>query len=396
MKKLISLLLACLLLCGAALAETAGDAFEGDPLAEENAFLTQEELEMYLAVLAGDALAFGVNEAVTDPETGETTVTYLTDALLTIADEELSENSAVLGAVLSGGQEDLRGICLGDPMQDVLDVYPSDNPGLEGSYYDAALYVNDERPQATAGYLLREGQRVTEITHLVFTWQEEGVVRCGITYTIEQDRVTGIEIFGLGSIIEEAAALEELSNVAQIQENREFAPYPVSLLGDDIAPFEESDLVFGGLDFLHLTNEDAVALLGEAPVDDWLEDSTGEWLRTRQWDDLSIVFVYDSQRNFLQVDSLTFLQPGFEGPRGVRVDDPMDSVMNRFLHSDQTPTSAGILLYGDGENAPYAVLSYADTTATLTYTLRTGEGRMVLWNMTFADGMLQSGQLLLR
>lgn len=397
MKKLISLLLACLLLCGAALAETAGDSFhEGDPLAEENAFLTQEEIEMYLAVLAGDALAFGVNEAVTDPETGETTVTYLSDASLTIADEELSENSAVLGAVLSGGQEDLRGICLGDPMTDVLNVYPNDNPDLEGTYYDAALYVNDERPQATAGYLLREGQRVTEITHLVFTWQDEGVVRCGVTYTIEQDMVTGIELFGLGTIVEEAAALEELSNVAQIQETREFTPYPASVTGENIAPFEENDLRFGGLDFLHLTPEDAVAVLGETPVDDWLEDSTGEWLRTRQWDDVSIVFVYDGQRNFLRVDSLTFQQPGFEGPRGVRVDDSMDSVMNRFLHGDNTQVTAGILLYGDGKTAPYGVLSHADATASLTYALRTGDGRTVIWNMVFADGTLQYGQMLLR
>ncbi len=55
-----------------------------------------------------------------------------------------------------------------------------------------------------------------------------------------------------------------------------------------------------------------------------------------------------------------------------------------------------ILLYGDGKTAPYGVLSHADATASLTYALRTGDGRTVIWNMVFADGTLQYGQMLLR
>ena len=392
MKKLLAILLAALMILGTALAEG-----EGTPAAEENADLTREELEMYLNVLAGDALALGADHTEVNAAAGETIITYLGDAKLTIADEELSENSAVLGAVLNVAQEDLRGIHMGAPLQEVLDVYPNNNPDLNGTYYDAALYVDDTESQTAVGYLLREGQQVTEVTHLVFTPQEDNLYnRCGITYAIRQNAVVGIEIFGLGALVDRADALEEIANVAQMQEMREFIPYPSNQLGENIDPFQESDLFFGSLDFMNLTNEAAVALLGESPVDDWLEDSTGEWLRTRQWDDVSIVFLYDSQKNFLRPDSLTIVGSGIEGPRGVRVDDTMESVMNRFRQGENNPLPEGIALYGDGETAPYGVLAYGDVTATLTYALQTASGQTVIWNLTFEDGLLQSHRMLLR
>lgn len=393
MKKLISLLLALMMLCACALAE---EDYEGDPEAEENAFLTLEEFDMYLTDLAGDALAYGVQSTQVNPDSGVTTVTYADGAELYIADEELTDKTAVIGARLNTMQEDLRGIRLGDSLYDVLGVYPNDNPDLTGTYYDAALYVSDQRPEASVGYLLRDGQQVTEVTHLVFAWEDGGVVCCGITYTIQQEQVVGIEITGLGGLRPEEEALEQLSNVAQMQEMREFTPYPTSLLGADLKPFDEEDLLFSGLDFTALTNESAVAALGETPVDDWMEDSTGEFLRTRQWDNVSIVFRYDAQKNFIAVDSLAVTGSGFEGPRGVRIEDMMDSVMNRFLHGNTEPLGDGFSLYGDGENAPYAVLAYGETTATLTYALRTQLGQTVIWNLTFVDGALQSHRMLLR
>ena len=392
MKKLLAMLLAALMILSAvpALGEDA-------PAADDNADLTREEIELYLAVLAGDALALGVDRTEVNAAAGETTVTYFGDARLTIADEELSENSAVLSAVLNSAQEDLRGLHIGDPLQDVLNVYPNNNPDLSGTYYDAALYVNDGETQTAVGYLLREGQQVTEVTHLVFTPQEDGRYnRCGITYAVRQNAVAGIRLFGLDALVDKADALEEIANVAQMQEMREFTPYASNLPGESMEPFQESDLFFGGLDFMNLTNEAAVALLGETPVDDWLEDSTGEWLRTRQWDDVSIVFLYDSQKQFIRLDSLTIMGSGMEGPRGVRVDDTMESVMNRFRQGENNPLPEGIALYGDGETPPYGVLAYGDVTATLTYVLRTASGQNVIWNLTFEDGLLQSHRMLLR
>lgn len=394
MKKLLALLLASLLLCACALGETA-DEYVGDPEAEENAFLTAEELDMYLTSLAGDALALGVEKTETDPDSGVTTVFFAGGAELYIADEELAETSAVLGAQLNAMQEDLRGIRLGDTLEDVLGVYPNDNPDLTGSRYDAALYVNDQRPEATVGYLLREGQMVTEVTHLVFSFAEEGVTRCGVTYTFQQDVVTGIRVFGLGGVTSEEEALEEIANVAQIQEYQEFTPFPASADGEALTPFEEADLVFFGLNFLSLTNESAEDALGVAPVDEWMEDEGG-FLRIRQWDEISVIFQYDAQKNFVGVDTLTVMGDSVEGPRGVRVGDSMEGVMNRFHRGDIAPLESGFALYGDGVNAPYGVLAYGETTATLTYALTTRNLRTVIWSLEFTDGTLESYRMLLR
>lgn len=388
MKKLIALLLALLMLSCAALAE---------PEAEENAYLTQEELEMYLNILTGDALDAGAQRTEYNAETGVATIEYGLGAKLFIADEELIATSAVLGAVLSPEQEDLRGIHFGESLRDVLAVYPNDNPDLTGTRYDAVLYVNGDKPETTLGYLLRDGQRVTEVTHLVFTWKEDQVVRSGITYTFENDMVTNIAIFGLDGAVEEADALQQIADAAALQEINEFTPYPVAAVSADLTPFQADDLAFGGLRFDALTPDEATEVLGKAAVDEWMEDSTGEYLRTLQWEGVSIVFLYDSQKSFLRVDSLGVNDDVMEGPRGVRIDDSMESVMNRFRHGENAALPNGIALYGDGENAPYAVLSYSETTATLTYCLATGENAsVVIWQLTFVDGMLQNYRMLLR
>lgn len=384
MKKLISLLIALFLAAGAALAE---------PAAEESAALTYEELEMYLTGLAKEAIASG---EVTSAS-GESGVSAsFSGATLRIADETLGENTAVLGAVLSPGTECPRGLKAGDTLSQLLAAYPNDNPTLSGTYFDAALYVAGEKPVATAGWLLRDGQRVTEVTHCVYHWLEDGVVRCGVRYTLDQGMITGVEVFGLDSRIEESEALSEIAEAAGMQEISEYFAYPQSEDGSQLSPFEREDLSFAGMDFLDLTVEMAVEALGSTPVDEWTQDSTGEYLRLKQWDGVSILFVYDTNKQFLRVDSMTINDDVLEGPRGVRVGDWMDSVLFRFRHSEGGTLESGIALYGDGQTAPYGVLTYGEETTTLTYTLALDTEKTVIWHLTFVDAKLQSMNLLLR
>lgn len=385
MKKLISLLLALLLAAGAALAE---------PVADESAALTYEELDLYLTALAGEALASGKATAAAG-ENGGTDISYY-GGTMRIADEQLGENTAVLSAVLSADTACPRGLKLGDSLDQLRAAYPDDNADLRGSYFDAALYVTGEKPEASAGWLLRDGQRVTEVTHCVYHWQEDGVARCGMRYTLDQATIVGIEIFGLDSLMEESEALEQLAEVSDMQEVNEYFAYPTSIDGSTLLPFEREDLAFAGMDFLDLTVEMAVEALGSAPVDEWSQDSTGEYLRLRQWDGVSILFVYDANKQFVRVDSMTINADILEGPRGVRVGDWMDSVMYRFRHGEGGTMATGIALYGDGETAPYGVLAYSEETATLTYTLALDDGKTVIWHMTFVGARLQSMNLLLR
>lgn len=384
MKKLISLLLALLLATGIALAE---------PATEESAALTYEELEMYLDELVKEAMASGEVTIVSE----ENSVSAVfSGATLRIADETLSENTAVLSAVLSHDTECPRGLKAGDTLAQLLAAYPNDNATLSGTYFDAALYVAGEKPVVTVGWLLRDGQRVTEVTHCVYHWLADGVIRCGVRYTLDQGTIIGIEVFGLDSRIEESEALSEVAEVADMQEFNEYFAYPQSEDGSLLSPFEREDLSFAGMDFLDLTVEMATEALGSSPVDEWTQDSTGEYLRLKQWDGVSILFVYDANKQFLRVDSLTVNDDVLEGPRGVRVGDWMDSVLFRFRHSEGGTGESGVILYGDGQTAPYGVLTYSDETTTLTYTLALDEKNTVIWHLTFVDAKLQSMNLLLR
>lgn len=386
MKKLLALLLCCLLVIPAALGETAY---------EESAPLSFEELQIYLSALPAAAREMGELTLMETEDGAVMAVSGLGDMI--IANEELTDDTAVLSVELSPEFACPRGLFIGDTLEALLATYPSDNENLEGTYYDAALYITGEKPEIVCGYLLRDGQRVTQVSHVIYHWQEDGVVRCGVEYTLDQGTIIAIRVFGMDDLMDEATALENIADCAELQEMNEYFAYPVSAYGLDLSAFEREDLIFSGMDLTDLTVEGAVELLGSAPVDDWMEDSTGEYRRLRQWDGLSLLFAYDSDKNFLGLDSVIINGDAIEGPRGVRVGDAMDSVILRFLHNDGDTVESGILLYGDGITAPFGIVAYSENTATVTYTLQLDE-KNVLWQMTFANdtGLMQEMRFLIR
>ena len=385
MKKILAVLLCCLLL-PAALAE---------PAYEESAPLSYEELQIYLSALPAEALKAG-EIALEKTDKGDL-IAHTAVGELTIADEALSENTAVLAAVLSPECACPRGLVIGDTLEMLLATYPNDNENLDGTYFDAALYITGEKPETICGFLLRSGQRVEQVVHTVYHWQEDGVVRCGVEYTLDQGVITGIRVFGMDDLLDEATALERIADCAELQEMSGYFAFPTSEYGLDLTPFEREDLLLDGQDLVDMTVEGAVEAFGATPVDEWMEDTTGEYRRLRQWDGLTMVFAYDSQKAFLQLDSVIVNGENVEGPRGVRVGDSMISVINRFLHNEGGATENGILLYGDGENAPFGVVAYSENTATITYTQALDE-QTVIWQMTFDNqtGLMQQMRFLLR
>ena len=85
-----------------------------------------------------------------------------------------------------------------------------------------------------------------------------------------------------------------------------------------------------------------------------------------------------------------------EGPRGVRVGDYMETVVNRFQHGQGGSDAEGQLyLYGQSDPANYGVISYSTETVAITYAFAL-EGQNVLWQLTFANGALQNMRMLLR
>lgn len=385
MKKLMALFLTIMLLISGAAAES---------MVEESANLTYEELEIYLAQL-GKAALESKETVVSTSEEGLAEATF-PGGVLGISDEVLKETTVVLSAVLNQDQLCPRGLKIGDSVEALLAAYPNDNASLAGTYYDAALYVAGDKPEMTAGWLLRDGQRITEVVHSVYAWQADGVIVCGVRYQVELGVITGVEVFGMSDLTEESEAMIQIDEVASMQEIQEYFNHPKSEIGSELAVFSREDLVFSGMDFLDLTAEMATEALGSAQVDQWTEDSTGEYLRLKQWEDISILFVYDANKQFVRVDSLTINGESVEGPRGVRVDDLMEDVMYRFRHGEGGSLENGVALYGDGQTAPYGVINYGDETVTITYTLALDDDQTVIWHLTFVENMLQSMNMLLR
>lgn len=393
MKKVCALLLALILTVScAALAETL-------PEAEENAVVTAEEIQMYLDRLGDEVAALG-NSTVKEHSEGLSVVSFPGGEML-IAGQEMTADAPVLLATLTSPEaQDLRGLKVGDYLMDVLALYPNDNPTLSGTYYDATLYISGEKPEAHLGYLLRDGQRVESVTFDALTWQEAGVAVTSVIYKLDQNMVTQIIVGSLGAKISEDEALGYIDESAMIQEITEYFAYPLSENGQELAPLEREDLSIRArdgvtLDFIDLTAEAMTGAFGAPLVDEWTEDSNGDQLRTMQWDGLSLLLAYDAQKNFLRVDSLTVNDDVAEGPRGVRIGDFLDYVIYRFRHVEEFEEDGRVFLYGDGETAPYGVISYSPESTELTYALAVNE-KTVLWHLTFGSGRLESMRLLLR
>ena len=389
MKKLLSLLLALLMLPAfSALAEKT-------PEAEESPALSYEELQIYLGKLAAAAMQdddLGISVSL---EEGGPLQAMFSGGTLQIAEETLTETTAVLGAELAMGQEDPRGLLIGQTLDELLAAYPDDNPGLYGSYYDAALYLRGEKPEATAGYLLRDGQRVSQVIHEVYAWQADGVICCRVRYEIREGLIFAIFIEDMDSVISEEEALQRIADAAAIQENREYFMYPTDPSGA-LEPFAREDLSLrtadlAQIDLMDLNAETALETLGAAEMDAWTEDDTGEKkhaLRQMDWDGVSLLLVYDESRVQLLEKVLTVTADTLEGPRGVRVGDTLDSVLNRFRFALQVSPEGSFLLYGDGQEAPYGVLNYSTIGAEMQYVLALEDGGTVRWHLAFTDGIL--------
>lgn len=382
MKKLIALLLCCMMLVPAALATQE---------VEENPPLSLAEIERFTDSLLSQAK--NENCEIATDDLGRA-VAIATCGDITLSNNALSEESHVLNARLSVGQACLRGLKVGDSQEMIFQVYPNDNPTLLGNYYEATLCIFDQQPEACLGYALREGQRVSEITYVVYNWQQDGVVKSGVTYKMDQGYIQQIDVFITPDMLTEEEALADINDSAMVQEDTQYQAFPTSEIGTDLDTFCREDLSFSGIDFYTLTPDAAVTAFGSAVVDEWVEDSDGSFLRLMQWEGISLVTKYDAGKNFISVYSLSINNESMEGPRGVRVGDYTDTVLFRFRHSEGSAVEDGVLLYGDGKTAPYGKITYSEETNNISYTVALDDDVALLY-LTFRNDSLQEIQLFL-
>lgn len=381
MKKLIALLLCCLMLAPAGLATEM----------EESPAISMEEMDMFKDALWDKAMEGPVT--LEPAENGRSTVmTSVGD--LSVTGDSTDADIHVQGARLAVDQPGPRGLKVGDSMEMIFQVYPNDNPALVGTYYEATLCIWGSQPEMMLGYALRNGQRVTEVTYAVYNWQPDGIVRTGITFHLDQGYIRQIDIFTDPELLTQEEVQTDINDYALIQEADEYHAYPISEDGTALDPFCREDLAFSGLDFYTLTPDKAMTVLGPANVDEWNKDSDNTWLRLLQWDGITLIAKYDANKNFSSVYSLSITNENMEGPRGLRVGDYTDTVLFRFRHSEGAALDNGVILYGDGENAPYGRITYNEETNTIVYTDKLEQNTTMLY-LTFRNDTLQEIQIFL-
>lgn len=382
LKRLLCLLVAMMMLCPAlpALAEDGGESA-----------LDWEELIQWAESYKERAMnAQPMNDPTEAAAYSEDGYAFIYDfATLYMDRPEMTEESVLKNLVITTADEEgPRGTCIDMLSGDVLIRYYNENERLEGDEGFATLYVSDTMPSgALWAWVQRDGQRIMTIQYAVHEQLSsggDGYTDAGLVYTIQDNLVAAIRAYGLDSRVEEEDVQNNLNAVEDVMEKTDYAQAPVSYIGTDLNAFGEEDLSFAGISFLTVTPEEAVAVLGECREDSWMEDDTGEYLRTMEFSDCEITFVYDSNKENPRADMITIDMDGMEGPRHVRVGDTFSSVLTRFRYGEGVYEGTTEILYGQENQAPCGIAEYGeDASATLRYLTRVSDGRDVMMYMGF-------------
>lgn len=382
MKKCVALFLALMMVLSltTAVAESDADALDYDELMDwAEGFKTR-------ALAAGAPL----NDPTEEAAYTEDGYAFVYDFATLYMDRPEMTADSVLQAVVvySPEEQGPRGTGVDQLSSEVLNAFYNENDDLQGDSSFAALYVSDTMPAgALWGWVQRDGQRIETIQYAVHEQLSsggDGYTDCGLVYTLSDNLVAAIRAYGLNETISADEVRSNLDAVQEVSEKTEYAQVPTSINGSELEMFDRDDLIFSGLDFLSLTPEEAVARLGAAQEDDWMEDE-GAYLRSMEFASCTMTFSYDAQKQNPTLEMLSIDMDGLEGPRCVRIGDTLSSVISRFRNGegDYDGVSREVL-YGDGENAPYGLAEYGDdATAGLWYAAKLEDGRTVVLSMSF-------------
>ncbi len=379
MKRFITLLL---VLCLAALPVLAQPAADPQPI-------TVDEINRFNQGLLQRAL----EEEASVVQSADGFMAEGTGFTLYLTSDDLSADSVISDALLSitslhvEGMVDTRGIGVTSSLDDVYAAWPNDNPMLAGTMAGAVLYMRGNLPEdVSLGRIVRDGQQVQVVEHVVYQKVDGGYLRRGIQYLIDNNEVIAIRSFGGAQPIDEETALQELQAASDLQEQTGYFAYDTK----DPTQLQREDLVVQGLDFLDMKPEDAVQAFGEAVHEEKVEDSTGEQIRTLQWDGVEAVFIYDAAGTFLRTERITVTGTGIEGPRGFRVGTRLQDAIARIAHGETIPTTSAAL-YGEAatQQPPYGRLDSEGQQAQLYYALKQDDSTLLFSSLFIEDKLVE-------
>ena len=303
---------------------------------------------------------------------------------------DMSSDTALNAVVLTIDMENgPRSVNVDNAMSVVLDAYYNENAMLEGTKEAAVLYTMDLMPASAAwGQVLRDGQRVQTIqygVHEQLATGGEGYTDAGVIYTMLENRVTAVRVYGLNSRITLQQVNDLMYDMSNLAKETAYAQVPFSYNGLELTDFALEDLIVSGLDFLALTPETAAQVLGQPDSDTWMEDGENGYTRMQVYDGFEVTYTYDKNKENCQVYMLLITKDGLEGPRGVRCGDTFASVYNRFRNGMGEYGDDGVeMLYGENGVGSYGKATYGtDASARLRYAFELSDSRDVVLQMDF-------------
>ena len=378
MKHIAALLLAFCLLCAAASAEMP-DSGAG--------VLEYDELTEWAQGYLDRAMGRRPLNDPQDPEAlSEDGYAFVYDFATLWLDSPVMTEDSVLRAVLITAEEEAgpRGTHIDMTAQELLDSFYSENPELWGSRDSAGLYAVDLLPEGAAwAWVMRDGQQLTAVQYAVqdqLASGGDGYTDTGLVFTIQENMVAAIRAYGLDRSVSEEDVRGALSEVAEVFADQSYRQYPVSVIGTDLPALTADELA--ELPMLQDTPEEAESAFGAPVEDEWLEDA-GAWLRVMDYGSFQLTYSYDMQKKHPALHGVEIVDPGVEGPRGVRIGDSFASVTNRFRHGENEydPDTLTELLYGEagGETSGMAVYG-EESSAELRYTCpwQNGTAQLIL------------------
>lgn len=300
---------------------------------------------------------------------------------------DLTETSVLLGFVLLDGEyPGPRGTEVGVEAQLVMDAFRNQNEELVGNYHTAVLYFDG----TNAGQVLRDGQRVQGVQYAVYG-QEKAI---GLTFTVEEGLVSAIRAWGLNGAYDAQLLADEVEEITQASNAVDYRRVPSSEDGSQLSVFGREDLSLNGMDLTTLTPEQAENVMGQVLEDVWMEDDEAGYLRTIGFVDCQMIFSYDKEKENPTLVMLEVSDDGMEGPRGVRVNDTLTSVLCRFRHGEGEFDGTAEVLYGAVDQASSGMAEYAmDGSAILRYAQTLEDGRTAMLIVTFQQ--LKASDILL-
>ena len=371
--------------------------FPAMTLAQEMVVLDETELSAWIDQALRDTISLEpLNQPVGEDALTEDGYAFLYDfATLYYNQPELSAASILKAVSLTdAGYPCVRGIEIGSTQEKLMEAFGTQNPYLLGDGTFAVLYQQDQMPTAAYwGWAQHDEHNV--ITGMQCAMHvkagEDRYTDAGVRFVLENGIVTEIRVYGLYQYITaaeveanlEAVRTVENAMVTWVLAEEDAEGYTVA---NAAAMFSENDLAFSGVDFRTVTADELNALLGEtAEIESIIAEN--DRMTTAQWQ-----AAYLSAGSNGTADVLSVSDSRVAGPRGIRTGDALESVLAAFASDGEGRIyGSQSILYGDGFNAPFAVMENDGTYTTLSYTAQmnqSGEEINVTLMLTFSEGLL--------